>query len=461
MVSDYLARRYHATLILTGRSSLDDRKQDVIEALTRHGAEVLYLPGDVANLEDVKGWVKEAKARFGGIDYVIHSAGVIDDQLMVQKPWEEVEAVLAPKVRGVINLDTVLGAERLKGLVFFSSLSSLLGNVGQSDYAAANGYMDGFAAWRNGEVAAGRRYGRTVSVNWPLWQDGGMKVSEATEAYLAGDGLEVLPTEAGLVALEGLLHEAGDHYGVMYGRHEKIQALWKRPQEEDAMARLATPGVDEQAIRAPLLAFLTAQVADTLKLAPDNVRIEKDLSQLGFDSITFTTLANRLRHHYGVSITPALFFQYATLNRFADYLLRDYPDVMARFYRTEAQTRVKAPLRMKEETMEQKRPIKPSFVPKRTASTEDSRVAIIGMAGSFPKSPNLEAFWTHLCEGQDCISRIPASRFSVASEEIPNWAGLIDDIDTFDAGFFSYFPAGSGVDGPAATDIFASLLASH
>ena len=84
------------------------------------------------------------------------------------------------EVARLINLDEATANVPLDFLVAFSSVAAVQGNVGQSDYATANAFMDRYAEYRNALVEAGRRHGHTLSINWPLWEHGGMRVDEAT-----------------------------------------------------------------------------------------------------------------------------------------------------------------------------------------------------------------------------------------------------------------------------------------
>ncbi|WP_447858343.1 beta-ketoacyl synthase N-terminal-like domain-containing protein [Enterobacter ludwigii] len=77
------------------------------------------------------------------------------------------------------------------------------------------------------------------------------------------------------------------------------------------------------------------------------------------------------------------------------------------------------------------------------------KTVVIGMACRFPAASNIEAFWDNLVQGRDCISEIPSSRWDMQkfyAEKFPEsgenttyarWAGIIDDFDHFDAGFFN------------------------
>ena len=137
---------------------------------------------------------------YGGVSGIIHAAGVIRDSFLLKKTEEEARAVLTPKVMGVANLDQATAGLTLDFMVLFSSGSGAFGNVGQVDYAAANAFLDGYAAYRNELVSRGERFGRTISIAWPLWRDGGMQVDAA---------LVRQQREAGVLPLENAQRPAG------------------------------------------------------------------------------------------------------------------------------------------------------------------------------------------------------------------------------------------------------------
>ena len=104
--------------------------------------------------------------------------------------------MLAPKVAGVVNLDEATRDLTLDFMVLFGSGAGAFGNVGQADYAAANAFLDGYAAYRNELVSRGERLGRTVSIAWPLWRDGGMQVDAAGARQHREAGMLPLATSA-------------------------------------------------------------------------------------------------------------------------------------------------------------------------------------------------------------------------------------------------------------------------
>ena len=192
MIAEELAREFRARLALLGRTPLvpaqhwnhalessetPDRLKPRIKKLIELqslGAEILYLPCDIRQRDEIKRAVDSTRARFGALDGVIHAAGVIDDGPLLIKSRESAASVLDPKVKGTLDLVDVLttvGADtdRNKPLDFvalFSSVSSLSAPAGQVDYIAANAFLNAFAA--------SRRDVRVVAINWDAWRDVGM-----------------------------------------------------------------------------------------------------------------------------------------------------------------------------------------------------------------------------------------------------------------------------------------------
>src|SRR6185312_4627256 len=126
--------------------------------------------------------------------------------------------------------------------VLFSSLSGAFGNAGQAGYAAANGYLDGYARRRNAQVAAGMRRGRTISINWPLWRDGGMRLDAANAARVREHfGLAAIDAADGWRALDQALEGDASQVLVLGGDAAKLRATF--------LARLAPDDITVGAAR--------------------------------------------------------------------------------------------------------------------------------------------------------------------------------------------------------------------
>jgi phthiocerol/phenolphthiocerol synthesis type-I polyketide synthase E len=162
---------------LLGRSGLapDDPRHADIAELVDADAEVELIAGDVTDLESLRSAVAVMESRFGPVHGVIHSAGLAGGGLAQRRTPADVAAVLAPKTRGVLNLESVF-ADRpaLDLMVLFSSSAAVAGLFGSSDYAAANAFMDAHARSVSG------RERLTLSVQWPAWNEVGMAARSRT-----------------------------------------------------------------------------------------------------------------------------------------------------------------------------------------------------------------------------------------------------------------------------------------
>ena len=150
-----------------------------VQGLEQLGAAVFIATADIADAAQMRKVVDQAKDRFGGIQGVIHTAGLIKDGIIQLKSRETVEQVLAPKVKGTLVLDTILRDEKLDFFVLFSSVSAISGPAGQADYAAANAFLDAFAHQK-----ASRDDTYTLAINWGVWQGVGMAAEAAAQARL-------------------------------------------------------------------------------------------------------------------------------------------------------------------------------------------------------------------------------------------------------------------------------------
>jgi acyl transferase domain-containing protein/acyl carrier protein len=174
-------------IVLMGRSAPDAEASAVIETLKADGTWVDVLAGDVTDPGTCERAFAAAKA-MAPLAAVFHLAGANDDQAFDRITAPSILHVFAAKARGAETLARAIQREETGALVFFSSVSGSLGSAGQTNYAAANGYLDGFApALRRAGVNA-------TSISWGPWvpsAKGGMAASEA--ALKAAERLGVRP----------------------------------------------------------------------------------------------------------------------------------------------------------------------------------------------------------------------------------------------------------------------------
>lgn len=170
-----------------------------IDDLRRAGSAVEYHAVDVRDAAAFGTLIDDLYVRFGAIDGVVHGAGIIEDKFIADKTPESFARVFGTKVDAVLTLAAHLRPESLRFIAFFSSVSGRFGNVGQSDYSAANEVLNKCAAAADGRWFDGRPWaGRAVAVNWGPW-DAGMISDELRKLYASRD-IGLIPLDEGVAA---------------------------------------------------------------------------------------------------------------------------------------------------------------------------------------------------------------------------------------------------------------------
>jgi NAD(P)-dependent dehydrogenase (short-subunit alcohol dehydrogenase family) len=141
------------------------------------GSRVIYYALDVRDQVALTALIDRLYDSFGKIDAVIHGAGVIEDALIKDKTLASFDRVFGTKVESALTLASRLQLDKLKYLIFFSSVVGRTGNSGQCDYVAANEVLNKLALKLNSESSA-----RVLSIGWGPWR-GGMAQDDLEEVF--------------------------------------------------------------------------------------------------------------------------------------------------------------------------------------------------------------------------------------------------------------------------------------
>jgi polyketide synthase PksN len=455
------------TLILTGRCSLNENKQGKLRDLESLGARIIYRQVNLSEKKAVDDLIQSIQADFGGINGIIHSAGVIKDNFIIKKTKEELQAVLAPKVAGLVYLDQASKELPLDFFILFSSGAGVVGNPGQADYAAANAFMDAYAVYRCELVASNQRHGQTLSINWPLWQEGGMHIDVQTETMMRQNtGMVAMQTASGIRALYQSVAAGKNQVMVMEGDRKKLRAglltqqmgaeVLKAPYTVEKNKTAAV--IDQDSLPAKAANYFKKLLSSVLKLPAHRIEADAPLEQYGIDSVMVMQLTNQLEKTFG-SLPKTLFFEYQNIQELASYFLENYRVQLTELWGIQDETAAPPETSpdfadgrdIEKSALRSQR--RPRFASLRRETREDKEaldIAIIGVAGRYPQAGNIQEFWKNLREGKDCITEIPKDRwdYSLYFDEDKNkpgktyskWGGFLSGVDQFDPLFFNISP---------------------
>ena len=461
-----------ARIILIGRSELTERKKALLNTLSGAGRSVEYKQADISDLDQVKRVIEDIKKEYKQLNGILHCAGMISDNFILKKTTEEFKQVLEPKVTGTFNLDVASKDTDLDFFVLFSSGVSVTGNSGQADYATANGFMDHFAVYRNELAGVKQRYGKTLSINWPLWQEGGMHVDQTLRENMQEvTGIFPMQTATGMLAFYRSLGLQQDQTLVVEGNLRKIRTALigvQGGQPETPKVQLASLQTEQTSVKelstdsflAKTRDYLRKQFAGVLKLSPNKIDIQAPLENYGINSILAMNLTSQLEKTFG-ALSKTLFFEYQTIAELSEHFVDTYHDKLSELLHV-AEAKVGAvksiPITVKNEPQAETRKLAQRRFrqTQSIASTNqvshaaNDPIAIIGISGRFPQSANVLEFWNNLRDGKDCITEVPKERwdwhdFYSADPAKPGhhtskWGGFISGVDEFDPRFFNISP---------------------
>ncbi|WP_177239680.1 type I polyketide synthase [Streptomyces monashensis] len=276
---------------------------------------------------------------------VFHLAGVVDDGVLDAMTGERLTAVLGPKADGAWHLHEATRDLALSAFVLYSSAAGVLGRPGQSNYAAANGFLDALARHR---VSRGLPAQALAWGPWCLAGDAGMAGRVAPERL--GDGVVLPVTEQeGTALLDGALRRAEPVLVPIPldlatadggpGTPAVLADLLPKPAGRStrtvtgvptAAAVAQVPGAWRERLagvaagerEAVLAELIRVEVAAVLGF-PDPAALPRDraFTELGFDSLTAVQLRNRLSAFTRVRLSPTAVLEHPTPAELAAHVL--------------------------------------------------------------------------------------------------------------------------------------------
>jgi acyl transferase domain-containing protein/acyl carrier protein len=341
-IARWLAQRGAGRLVLVGRRSLTPEVAAVLDEFRAGGTIVMAKSVDVSDAVALGGLLELIRKDGPPLRGVVHSAGVFDDGVLSQQDANRFARVFGPKVCGGWHLDRLTRCDPLDLFVIFSSVAAIFGSAGQTNYAAANAFLDLLARERSTRGLPG------LSINWGAWTEVGVAADRGLIDRIAAQGLGAITPSQGLVAMERLLEDGGAQVAV------QPAADWRRFVEHlggaDRHPFLAEV-VGSAALaptRAPVVKPRAAELRDQLAAAPaarrksivaafvreralralglDATRAldpRTPLGELGLDSLLAVELRNAIGRAIGVNLPATLLFDYPTVETLTSYLCNE------------------------------------------------------------------------------------------------------------------------------------------
>ena len=313
-----------------GSNTLLLDKKNVINSLWEEESDIDILKCDIADNDQTMKVFAYLRNKYGKINGVIHTAGVPGDGFLMNKDWTTFENVLRPKVYGTWLLNQMTQSDNLQFFILCSSMTAIFGALGQSDYAAANAYLDSFSYSRNLEGKD------TLTIDWTGWKDSGMAVhnnQEANDAYT-----QFLTDEEGALALFYALKSKVKQMliGVFHVDEIKKQNLDQKMKIQNQITNELAAGsetmIESDKYQLDLL-IITGKSIDELSdieknvakcwakvLSTDEIDIYEKFFENGGNSLLALNLQKEINQYYDNVLTITDIFIYSSINDMAAYI---------------------------------------------------------------------------------------------------------------------------------------------
>ncbi|MFH0733031.1 MAG: amino acid adenylation domain-containing protein [bacterium] len=342
-LAHYLAKQAKLKIVLLNRSEfpskdkweliLKDRKDeklcrkiDKLNEIYNENSEVYLYSVDISDYHKLKLTIEKIKNNHGKICGVIHAAGLPGDGFIFGKGIEQFIEVIKPKVHGTIYLGELLKNEKPDFFVLTSALTAIIPTSGQSDYTAANSFLDAYTSELNNAGI------KTISINLTSWKETGM----AYDFGVVDDGIfKSISSISGVEAIGSIIRHKIKN--VIIGEpdlsyldkpeslpfffDEKVFMLKKQPvtskPELEIKKQITLKGKDNGNYTE--LEIVIAQIWGTV-LGYQEINISDNYYDLGGDSIHAIKINNLLEKQLKQQVTISDLFNHLTIAELAEFL---------------------------------------------------------------------------------------------------------------------------------------------
>jgi 3-oxoacyl-[acyl-carrier protein] reductase len=138
--------------------------EEVLKIITDAGGEAMIIQADVGDAAAVDAMIKQVIERFGSLDILVNNAGITRDNLIMRMKEEEWDAVMHTNLKGIFlctkAATKTMMKQRYGRIINMTSVVGIMGNAGQSNYAAAKAGVIGFTKSMAKELSS-----RNITVN--------------------------------------------------------------------------------------------------------------------------------------------------------------------------------------------------------------------------------------------------------------------------------------------------------
>lgn len=335
---DFLVSRGAKNIILMCRREPNERVQGLINKFRDKGINIVCAFADVSKQDDVLNELNRIQLIMPKIKGVVHAAGVLDDRVIQEQTIDLFTKVLAPKVYGTVNVFNALKDNNLDFFVMLSSITSILGNMGQSNYAAANYFMNRFA------VKMQKNGNNIFALCWGPWDGSGMASgNEITSKNMDSMGLNSFNEEVGEKIISTFFDKPSVNIVIAdinwsklknnfigAGKQEFLEKITVEDSKEESMSNekndntilIKLKEINPEDRKEYLMNELQVICGKIMGFDKNELlSTETSFKEQGADSLMIFSMRTVINKALNTDINVSTFFNYPTLDKLSEYLI--------------------------------------------------------------------------------------------------------------------------------------------
>ncbi|MBU1862271.1 MAG: type I polyketide synthase [Candidatus Omnitrophica bacterium] len=336
-IAKWLSSKNVDTVVLVSRrGAVQSHVQQAIKRMQKAGTRVIAEAVDITDAACVEKLIGTIKNDLPPLRGIFHTAMVLDDGFIIDLNKERFRTVLAPKIVGALNLHTATQDQPLDFFISFSSIASLIGNIGQANYVAANTFLDEFAHYRRAHSFP------ATTVNLGVLAGVGIAAqNDKLDSLFRASGIKTLTVQKVLKALELIIEHDVTQIGLFdidWARWARV--YYKRPafsrfqqlvedsthdghaseRSREVLHLLALLGEHERYEK--MVSLLSDELAKILWSSAANIDIHQSISNIGVDSLMVLELKGVIETGLGLEISAMELLNGPTVAQIAQMLLK-------------------------------------------------------------------------------------------------------------------------------------------
>jgi|GEM_PF-1652546 Polyketide synthase modules and related proteins len=317
LLIDWLISKGAKNITLLNRRQPTASEQEQVAQWNAKQCSTHVIVTDISNIHTLRNDLKDIDT--ANVKGIFHVAGIINDRLINAHDAESFQSVFPVKIEAASNLHEISKDWKLDHFALFSSTVSLFGNRGQTNYGAANYFLNRLAAQRIHDGLP------AVSICWGPWEDS--RMTKGLNRSFEQMGVHLITKKMAAGLFEQTLNTAGT--GTLVAIDVKPDIFmancpaWLRPMMPAAWhAPVAnTAPTMELSNTDDTIAMLARMGKNILKLGEhDTLNVHRPYFEIGFDSLMLNMLKGQIQKETGINIPIAYFFQHTTLSALGKYL---------------------------------------------------------------------------------------------------------------------------------------------